>query len=642
VQVRFEWLNADGEAYSSYTRAGLNNPVPMNGAIESHASLPEDLPYEFAHAVRITVDDDNVILESNEENNSWIGDLPVIFSPDLAVESIIFDPNGYAIPTITNQGETTVMQEFSVVQYWLDQDDTVIPENPVSWRVTLQYSPGQSRPMVGEGLTNVEDILPPPQAVKVRVTVDSTEEIAESDESQTSCSADCGEPVPVSTCTDSDNGPPYGSHNDASIIPDYLRLGGVCTDSTGSYTDFCNDVEGQDWMSEYYCDDDGDCRVSVYTYSDYGFSRCSAGIAIEPYCGDGTCDSDEDSSSCSSDCGVDNPPSISGSITPSVEFAGNQLTINASISDDIGIESARWYGDKILTSGVSISCSETTCEYSNSLSTGVGGTHTITFEVTDTSGQTSTDQAVFTINSCTSDDDCGGDVYSGDPSCSGDSLVQARDLGTCNNGSCSHSSWASWVVEDCSASGKTCEEESGTAQCIASSYCGDGTCDSDENSSTCASDCVAPSVVGVEGEPCYPPGGHGCQGDKQLYCYTCLESDMSSHVYCKNLSVGSTVWQFSQYCSTSNRSCQGGSCQVVCGDGICGIYENADDCPGYTDCSEPPPPAASECGNNTCEDGETADSCPEDCGGAVEGARVESDFWESLFNSLRNIFLLLV
>ncbi len=48
--------------------------------------------------------------------------------------------------------------------------------------------------------------------------------------------------------------------------------------------------------------------------------------------------------------------------------------------------------------------------------------------------------------------------------------------------------------------------------------------------------------------------------------------------------------------------------QPTCGDGICGIGEDADNCPD--DCDDD---AGPECGNGTCEEGETPDNCAQDC-----------------------------
>lgn len=80
---------------------------------------------------------------------------------------------------------------------------------------------------------------------------------------------------------------------------------------------------------------------------------------------------------------------------------------------------------------------------------------------------------------------------------------------------------------------------------------------------------AAPSIA--SGNVCSVSGSFGCaaDGNSQLYC-----------------NPSTSKWQFSQYCSTSNRTCHAssGMCKAICGDGICGIYETAADCPGYNDC----------------------------------------------------------
>lgn len=80
---------------------------------------------------------------------------------------------------------------------------------------------------------------------------------------------------------------------------------------------------------------------------------------------------------------------------------------------------------------------------------------------------------------------------------------------------------------------------------------------------------AAPAIA--SGNSCSVSNSFGCasDGNTQLYC-----------------NPSTSQWQFSQYCSTSNRTCNAssGMCKAICGDGICGIYETAADCPGYNDC----------------------------------------------------------
>ncbi len=84
---------------------------------------------------------------------------------------------------------------------------------------------------------------------------------------------------------------------------------------------------------------------------------------------------------------------------------------------------------------------------------------------------------------------------------------------------------------------------------------------------------VAAATVAT-GNVCSSAGSYGCA------------SDGNSQFYCN---PSTNKWQFSQYCSTSHRTCNGssGMCQAICGDGICGIYETYTDCAGSNDCPIP-------------------------------------------------------
>lgn len=86
---------------------------------------------------------------------------------------------------------------------------------------------------------------------------------------------------------------------------------------------------------------------------------------------------------------------------------------------------------------------------------------------------------------------------------------------------------------------------------------------------------AAPAIA--SGNACTTSGSYGCatDGNSQLYC-----------------SPSTNQWQFSQFCATSNRTCNAsrGTCESICGDNICGIYETRADCPYNNDC-----PAAATC-----------------------------------------------
>jgi hypothetical protein len=111
------------------------------------------------------------------------------------------------------------------------------------------------------------------------------------------------------------------------------------------------------------------------------------------------------------------------------------------------------------------------------------------------------------------------------------------------------------------------------------------------------------SVFAVSsGDTCSSSGSYTCGDDgyTQLYC-----------------NADTLLWQFSQSCSTTDSTCSGGSCVALCGDGVCGIYETAASCPGYSDCA-----ASSEnevsggCGDVIDNDDDGATDCADsDCTG---------------------------
>lgn len=123
-------------------------------------------------------------------------------------------------------------------------------------------------------------------------------------------------------------------------------------------------------------------------------------------------------------------------------------------------------------------------------------------------------------------------------------------------------------------------------------FCGDGTCDADEDCSTCATDCGAcPPVCGdgvcEEGEDC-----SSCASD----CGTCPPT------------CGNAACEEGEDCSSCPDDC--GTCPPVCGDAVCDSGEDCSTCP--SDCGTCPP----ACGDGTCDSGESQCSCPSDCGAA--------------------------
>jgi len=130
-------------------------------------------------------------------------------------------------------------------------------------------------------------------------------------EDQCNCSDDCGTPAATETnCTDGfdDDCDTYTDCFDSDCDTDPACIGSYCGDGTcdeGENQCNCPDDCGTPPSTENCSDGiDNDCD----TYVDCDDSDCSAVPAcVSSYCGDGTCDQDEDQCNCSDDCGT--PPS---------------------------------------------------------------------------------------------------------------------------------------------------------------------------------------------------------------------------------------------------------------------------------------------------------------------------------------------
>ncbi|MBU2100266.1 hypothetical protein KKG83_03565 [Candidatus Micrarchaeota archaeon] len=136
-------------------------------------------------------------------------------------------------------------------------------------------------------------------------------------------------------------------------------------------------------------------------------------------------------------------------------------------------------------------------------------------------------------------------------------------------------------------------------------YCGDGICNQSigEYQDNCSQDCGEPSVCG--NQECEEGEEQGCPGD----CYTCgdticgtYETDCDvdcdpNHGYC-----GDGTCQEHESQDTCHSDCGGG-----CGNGICDQGEEQN-CPG--DCNE--------CGDGVCSGSETPENCHDDCSTAPQ------------------------
>jgi hypothetical protein len=149
-------------------------------------------------------------------------------------------------------------------------------------------------------------------------------------------------------------------------------------------------------------------------------------------------------------------------------------------------------------------------------------------------------------------------------------------------------------------------------QCNNKNKCGDGTCQGNEDCSTCPTDCgFCPAQCGnlwcELGEDC-----NNCAQDCGA-CPFCGDGWCNWGVEdCNNCSqdcgacpvCGDGVCTWDETCDTCSQDC--GACSV-CGDAVCSWDEGCWSC--AQDCG-----ACSVCGDGTCSAGyESCDSCPQDC-----------------------------
>jgi len=126
------------------------------------------------------------------------------------------------------------------------------------------------------------------------------------------------------------------------------------------------------------------------------------------------------------------------------------------------------------------------------------------------------------------------------------------------------------------------------------SYCGDGTCDPDEDINTCPGDCGGAFC----GDGTCDPGENcnSCSSD----CISKTTGSPSSRYCC-----GDGTCEGAE--DSSNCAVDCGGSDPVCGDGTCDPGEDSSNCP--EDCGSGP-----VCGDDTCDPGEDQCNCSDDCG----------------------------
>ncbi len=212
-------------------------------------------------------------------------------------------------------------------------------------------------------------------------------------------------------------------------------LDGKDNDYDGSID--CSDSDCAQTASCLTCEN-GQLKVGQCSLSQQGLycqsrnnlvDRCSScSCAALYYCGSGD------------KCIRDNSPTVVASVSPTSSFAGLTFNLSIVISDDRGISSASWKGDKFFTDGLLIACGGTSCSYSTLISTYLKGTHTITVTAIDFIGQKTEKTLTMIVNSCFSNSDCGTEEWFGDTFCgfynNTNFIYQYHRIARCNNSGC--------------------------------------------------------------------------------------------------------------------------------------------------------------------------------------------------------------
>jgi V8-like Glu-specific endopeptidase len=412
------------------------------------------------------------------------------------------------------------------------------------------------------------------------VTAECGNGYCEAGESEANCPTDCKPSV------EGGLGAACNSESDC-------KSGMLCVQAdTGNFcTQFCADPNGGSGCpAPYTC-------VPLSQPPPSGEGVCyNTGSSAE--CGNGACESGENSSNCPSDCGGGGG---CGGITFEGCCDGNQLKY----CDGDNIEQ--------LDCGGNPSCGWSSEAGYYDCGSGGGSDPSGTFpkscgSVGPVCGNGSCESGE-SKQSCPADCGTAGPVC-GDGKCEGTESYSncSKDCPppSCGDGKCEAPETSESCVADCnSSSTPVCGDgkcqapetsESCPADCNSSSnpVCGNGKCEAGESVQSCAPDCNPNNL---------PTCGNGyCeQGETPTKCSEDCGGDnppQCNNGYCE---VGESE-------STCPEDCGGG----YCGDGECEAPETSETC--VADCV-----ASSQCGDGVCEGTESEESCADDCAEPVCG-----------------------
>ena len=356
------------------------------------------------------------------------------------------------------------------------------------------------------------------------------------DESCSSCPGDCGACPP--RCGD---GSCNGNESCSSCSGDCGACPPRCGDGSCNGVELCSSCPSDCGVCPAVCSN-GKCEDNETC------SSCSSDCGVcPPICGDGTCNSNETCSSCPGDCGA------------------CQKTYPCTDSDG-----GKNYAVQGITSGSKLSW-----DPSNTQPVQLGDI-CVDF-LANPDGQV--------VSACSSSSGCKVDEYF----CQNDVINNEYVLCPygCQIGACLATPPASCTDSiknqdetDIDCGGSKCSKCSNSKKCLAASdcqssncvnglcqpivYCGDGSCNGNENCSSCPGDCgVCPVVCGnakcESGESC-----SSCSSD----CGACQTNQSISKVCGDGVCGGNAN---GETCSTCLQDC--GQCKQVCGTGGCVVCE---------------------------------------------------------------------